>query len=98
MFWKNQNELYFQDDKGNTSKLIADTVALFITAMDKLRLDIRGVMNDLYAITGDCVIKFIVGCYLLLVWGGGIAQRKPSRFSPCTTGFDSWSLKSIRSA
>ena len=30
-----------QDDKGNTSKLIADTVALFITAMDKLRLDIR---------------------------------------------------------
>ena len=33
--------IVFQDDKGNTSKLIADTVALFITAMDKLRLDIR---------------------------------------------------------
>ena len=36
-----------KDDKGNTSKLIADTVALFITAMDKLRLEIRS-MDELY--------------------------------------------------
>lgn len=36
-----------KDDKGNTSKLIAETVALFITAMDKLRLEIRS-MDELY--------------------------------------------------
>ena len=33
-----------RDDKGNTSKCIADIVSLFITIMDKLRLDIRA--ND----------------------------------------------------
>ena len=33
-----------RDDKGNTSKCIADIVSLFITTMDKLRLDIRA--ND----------------------------------------------------
>ena len=37
-----------KDDKGNTSKLIAEIVALFITAMDKLKLDIRS-MDDLHA-------------------------------------------------
>lgn len=36
-----------KDDKGNTSKLIAETVELFITAMDKLRLEIRS-MDELY--------------------------------------------------
>jgi len=30
-----------RDDKGNTSKCIADIVALFITLMDKVRLDLR---------------------------------------------------------
>ncbi len=37
-----------KDDKGNTSKLIAETVALFITIMDKLRLEIRS-MDELYS-------------------------------------------------
>ena len=37
-----------KDDKGNTSKLIADTVALFITIMDRLRMEIRS-MDDLYS-------------------------------------------------
>ncbi|KXJ29064.1 vacuolar protein sorting-associated protein 28 homolog [Exaiptasia diaphana] len=32
-----------KDDKGNTSKAIADSVSLFITIMDKLRLQIRAV-------------------------------------------------------
>ncbi|XP_031549830.1 vacuolar protein sorting-associated protein 28 homolog [Actinia tenebrosa] len=32
-----------KDDKGSTSKAIADTVSLFITIMDKLRLQIRAV-------------------------------------------------------
>ncbi len=36
-----------KDDKGNESKLIAETVALFITIMDKLRLEIRS-MDELY--------------------------------------------------
>jgi ESCRT-I complex subunit VPS28 len=37
-----------KDDKGNTSKLIADTVALFITILDRLRMDIRS-MDELYS-------------------------------------------------
>ncbi|XP_023344101.1 vacuolar protein sorting-associated protein 28 homolog [Eurytemora carolleeae] len=36
-----------KDDKGNTSKLIAEIVALFITAMDKLKLEMRS-MDDLH--------------------------------------------------
>ncbi|TRY74895.1 hypothetical protein TCAL_14588 [Tigriopus californicus] len=36
-----------KDDKGNTSKLIAASVAGFITVMDKLRLDIRS-MDELF--------------------------------------------------
>ena len=36
-----------KDDKWNTSKLIAEIVALFITAMDKLKLDMRS-MDDLH--------------------------------------------------
>uniref|UniRef100_A0A182WAK9 Vacuolar protein sorting-associated protein 28 homolog n=1 Tax=Anopheles minimus TaxID=112268 RepID=A0A182WAK9_9DIPT len=35
-----------RDDKGNTSKCIADIVSMFITLMDKLRLEIRA-MDDL---------------------------------------------------
>lgn len=35
-----------KDDKGNTSKCIADIVSLFITIMDKLRLDIKA-MDEL---------------------------------------------------
>ncbi|KAI5698151.1 vacuolar protein sorting-associated protein 28 homolog [Diaphorina citri] len=35
-----------KDDKGNTSKCIADIVSLFITTMDKLRLDIKA-MDEL---------------------------------------------------
>uniref|UniRef100_A0A182MU43 Vacuolar protein sorting-associated protein 28 homolog n=1 Tax=Anopheles culicifacies TaxID=139723 RepID=A0A182MU43_9DIPT len=35
-----------RDDKGNTSKCIADIVSMFITIMDKLRLEIRA-MDDL---------------------------------------------------
>ncbi|XP_058123844.1 vacuolar protein sorting-associated protein 28 homolog [Anopheles ziemanni] len=36
-----------RDDKGNTSKCIADIVSMFITLMDKLRLEIRA-MDDLH--------------------------------------------------
>nr|CAB3267632.1 vacuolar protein sorting-associated protein 28 homolog [Phallusia mammillata] len=35
------------DDKGNTSKCVADIVSLFITVMDKLRLEIRA-MDELH--------------------------------------------------
>ena len=38
---KEDRPINIKDDKGNTSKLIAEIVALFITAMDKLKLDIR---------------------------------------------------------
>jgi len=36
-----------KDDKGNTSKCIADIVSLFITIMDKLRLDIKA-MDEIH--------------------------------------------------
>ncbi|RZF43581.1 hypothetical protein LSTR_LSTR008094 [Laodelphax striatellus] len=36
-----------KDDKGNTSKCIADIVSLFITLMDKLRLEIKA-MDELH--------------------------------------------------
>ncbi|GFO17224.1 vacuolar protein sorting-associated protein 28 [Plakobranchus ocellatus] len=36
-----------KDDKGNTSKCIADIVLLFITVMDKLRLEIRA-MDEIH--------------------------------------------------
>ena len=45
---KEDRPITIKDDKGNTSKLIAEIVALFITAMDKLKLDIRS-MDDLHA-------------------------------------------------
>ncbi|XP_064607502.1 vacuolar protein sorting-associated protein 28 homolog [Liolophura sinensis] len=38
---KEDRPITIKDDKGNTSKCIADIVSLFITIMDKLRLDIR---------------------------------------------------------
>ncbi|XP_046852337.1 vacuolar protein sorting-associated protein 28 homolog [Xenia sp. Carnegie-2017] len=38
---KEDRPITIRDDKGNTSKCIADIVMLFITAMDKLRLGIR---------------------------------------------------------
>lgn len=44
---KEERPITIKDDKGNTSKLIAETVALFITMMDKLRLEIRS-MDELY--------------------------------------------------
>eukprot|EP00096_Caligus_rogercresseyi_P001407 TRINITY_DN1222_c0_g1_i1.p1 TRINITY_DN1222_c0_g1~~TRINITY_DN1222_c0_g1_i1.p1 ORF type:complete len:208 (+),score=90.21 TRINITY_DN1222_c0_g1_i1:237-860(+) len=43
---KEGRPITIREDK-NTSKLIAETVALFITTMDKLRLDIR-VMEELH--------------------------------------------------
>jgi len=39
-----------KDDKGNNGKLIAEIVALFITTLDKLRMDIKS-MDELYS---DC--------------------------------------------
>merc|ERR1711864_23380 len=42
---KEDRPITIKDDKGNTSKLIAEIVALFITAMDKLKLDYRS-MDD----------------------------------------------------
>ncbi|XP_059151873.1 vacuolar protein sorting-associated protein 28 homolog [Physella acuta] len=38
---KEDRPITIKDDKGNTSKCIADIVSLFITVMDKLRLDIK---------------------------------------------------------
>ncbi|CAI9727265.1 Hypothetical predicted protein [Octopus vulgaris] len=38
---KEDRPITIKDDKGNTSKCIADIVSLFITVMDKLRLEIR---------------------------------------------------------
>ncbi|EDO44166.1 predicted protein [Nematostella vectensis] len=40
---KEGRPITIKDDKGSTSKAIADTVSLFITIMDKLRLQIRAV-------------------------------------------------------
>jgi len=38
---KEDRPITIRDDKGNTSKCIADIVALFITLMDKVRLDLK---------------------------------------------------------
>ena len=48
---KEDRPINIKDDKGNTSKLIAEIVALFITAMDKLKLDIRSVTGSRLSIT-----------------------------------------------
>ena len=44
---REQRPIAIKDDKGNKSKTIAETVALFITIMDKLRLGIKS-MDELY--------------------------------------------------
>ncbi|XP_066999390.1 vacuolar protein sorting-associated protein 28 homolog [Anabrus simplex] len=44
---KEDRPITIKDDKGNTSKCIADIVSLFITTMDKLRLDIKA-MDELH--------------------------------------------------
>lgn len=44
---KEDRPITIKDDKGNTSKLIAEIVALFITAMDKIKLDIRS-MDEIH--------------------------------------------------
>ncbi|EEB19112.1 conserved hypothetical protein [Pediculus humanus corporis] len=44
---KEDRPITIKDDKGNTSKCIADIVSLFITIMDKLRLEIRA-MDELH--------------------------------------------------
>merc|ERR1712228_481064 len=49
---KEDRPITIKDDKGNTSKLIAEIVALFITAMDKLKLDIRS-MDELHGVIKD---------------------------------------------
>ncbi|CAB3375518.1 Hypothetical predicted protein [Cloeon dipterum] len=43
---KEDKPITIKDDKGNTSKCIADIVSLFITLMDKLRLEIKA-MDEL---------------------------------------------------
>ncbi|XP_034255260.1 vacuolar protein sorting-associated protein 28 homolog [Thrips palmi] len=43
---KEDRPITIKDDKGNTSKCIADIVSLFITIMDKLRLEIKA-MDEL---------------------------------------------------
>lgn len=43
---KEDRPITIKDDKGNTSKCIADIVSLFITLMDKLRLEIKA-MDEL---------------------------------------------------
>ncbi|KAI0213874.1 Vacuolar protein sorting-associated protein 28-like [Lamellibrachia satsuma] len=44
---KEGRPITIRDDKGNTSKCIADIVSLFITVMDKLRLDIKA-MDEIH--------------------------------------------------
>lgn len=44
---KEGRPITIKDDKGNTSKCIADIVSLFITIMDKLRLEIRA-MDEIH--------------------------------------------------
>ncbi|XP_018359612.1 PREDICTED: uncharacterized protein LOC108758893 [Trachymyrmex cornetzi] len=44
---KEDRPITIKDDKGNTSKCIADIVSLFITLMDKLRLEIKA-MDQLH--------------------------------------------------
>ncbi|KAJ3637345.1 hypothetical protein MTP99_000814 [Tenebrio molitor] len=51
---KEDRPITIKDDKGNTSKCIADIVSLFITIMDKLRLDIKA-MDDLHPELRDLV-------------------------------------------
>ncbi|KAL1513027.1 hypothetical protein ABEB36_002511 [Hypothenemus hampei] len=51
---KEDRPITIKDDKGNTSKCIADIVALFITTMDKLRLGSRA-MDDLHPELQDLV-------------------------------------------
>jgi ESCRT-I complex subunit VPS28 len=51
---KEDRPITIKDDKGNTSKCIADIVSLFITIMDKLRLDINA-MDDLHPELRDLV-------------------------------------------
>ena len=52
---KEDRPINIKDDKGNTSKLIAEIVALFITAMDKLKLDIRFFIARLH---GGCYSEY----------------------------------------
>ncbi|KAL4236445.1 Vacuolar protein-sorting-associated protein 28 [Mactra antiquata] len=42
---KEDRPITIKDDKGNTSKCIADIVSLFITVMDALRLEIRAMVD-----------------------------------------------------
>lgn len=44
---KEDRPITIKDDNGNTSKCIADIVSLFITVMDKLRLEIRA-MDEIH--------------------------------------------------
>lgn len=44
---KEDRPITIKDDKGNTSKCIADIVSLFITVMDKLRLEIKA-MDEIH--------------------------------------------------
>ena len=66
---KEDRPITIKDDKGNTSKLIAEIVALFITAMDKLKLDIRS-MDELHGDIKD--LNDSLGRLSLLPagWGG----------------------------
>lgn len=51
---KEDRPITIKDDKGNTSKCIADIVSLFITIMDKLRLKIK-TMDELHFELKDLV-------------------------------------------
>ena len=66
---KEDRPITIKDDKGNTSKIIAEIVALFITAMDKLKLDIRS-MDELHGDMKD--LNDSLGRLSLLPpgWGG----------------------------
>ncbi|KAK3091130.1 hypothetical protein FSP39_017313 [Pinctada imbricata] len=74
---KEDRPITIKDDKGNTSKCIADIVSLFITVMDKLRLEIKAMdeiqpdlkelmesMNRLSIISADFEGKLIIQKWL----------------------------------
>ena len=50
---KEDRPITIKDDKGNTSKLIAEIVALFITVMDNLKLEYR----SMDALHGELKVK-----------------------------------------
>jgi len=85
---KEDRPITIRDDKGNTSKCIADIVALFITLMDKVRLDLKAMdqlqpdlrdlmdtMNRLSILPGDFEGKGKVQAWVDIFSGMGASDE-----------------------